>query len=170
MNSRPPSHHGAPKHPNVSGWLQKLGHPNSAQSGIIRILLIATVVVALCGLGYYMVDPAIESIGEGFWLAFTTAATVGYGDLVPSTAESRVFSVIVVVVGFAVLSLVTASISALLVGKQERMIEYEILHDLHKQVRLLREEIAELRQEGHLASPAAASPPNADTDQPSPLN
>ncbi|HEX5371666.1 MAG TPA: potassium channel family protein [Aquabacterium sp.] len=152
----------------MSGWLQKLGHPNSAQSGIIRILLIATAVVALCGLGYYMVDPAIESIGEGFWLAFTTAATVGYGDLVPSTVESRVFSVIVVVVGFAVLSLVTASISALLVGKQERMIEYEILHDLHKQVRLLREEIAELRQEGHLASPTAAAPPTTDTTRPSP--
>lgn len=170
MTSRPTSALDRPSRSPIPRWLQKLGHPNSAQSGIIRILLIATVVVALCGLGYYMVDPAIESIGEGFWLAFTTAATVGYGDLVPSTVESRVFSVIVVVVGFAVLSLVTASISALLVGKQERMIEYEILHDLHKQVRLLREEIAELRQEGHLASPPADTPPPVGSAHPSPPN
>jgi voltage-gated potassium channel len=45
----------------------------------------------------------------------TTAATVGYGDVavVPSTPTSRVFAVVVVLLGLAVLSLATASLAAI---------------------------------------------------------
>jgi voltage-gated potassium channel len=84
-------------------------------------------------------------LGDGLWLAFTTAATVGYGDIVPSTPASKIFAVFVVLLGFAVLSLVTASIAAMWVESHERRIEREILHDLHAQVRALRQDIAELR-------------------------
>jgi voltage-gated potassium channel len=152
MNSRPA--HDSLRKP----WGQRLSQPALIRNGIFRILVIATSVLAACGLGYYLVDPAIESISEGLWLAFTTAATVGYGDVVPSTMASRVFSVIVVIVGFAVLSLVTASISALLVGKQERKIEHEILSDLHHQVRMLRHEIAELKTAHGLPSRQQKAP------------
>ena len=41
-----------------------------------------------------------------------TASTLGYGDLIPSTHASRVFSVFVVLLGFGVLSFVTAAIAA----------------------------------------------------------
>ncbi len=100
-----------------------------------------------------MFEPAIESLEDGVWLAFTTAATVGYGDIVPTSTTARVFSVIVVLLGFAILSMVTARIAAKMVGTQERRIEQEILHDLHAQVRLLRRELAEVK--ARLPEPAA---------------
>jgi len=164
MSADEPSATARPPHRGLSGWVYRLGHPNFVQGGIVRILALATVIVTLCGLGYYVVDPAIGSFGEGVWLAFTTAATVGYGDIVPSTDASRVFSVIVVVVGFAVLSLVTASISALLVGRQERKLEADILRDLHKQVALLRQEIADLKRHPH--APPAPPPSPRGGDEP----
>lgn len=80
--------------------------------------------------------------GVGFWLAFTTAATVGYGDIVPNTHASRTFAVLVVLLGLAVLSLVTASVAAIFVGKEERNIERELMNE----IRALRAEVAALHR------------------------
>jgi voltage-gated potassium channel len=80
-------------------------------------------------------------------LAFTTAATVGYGDIVPTTAASKIFSVLVVLLGYGVLSLVTAAIAAMWVESDERRIEREILRHLHQQLRALRDDLVTLRQE-----------------------
>ena len=77
---------------------------------------------------------------------FTTGATVGYGDLVPSTPASRIFAVFVVLLGYAVFSVVTASIVALFVGEDEKRFEKE----LHADIRSLRKEVAALRSELHL--------------------
>ncbi|HNJ83804.1 MAG TPA: potassium channel family protein, partial [Piscinibacter sp.] len=84
---------------------------------------------------------------DGLWLAFVTASTLGYGDLIPSTHASRVFSVFVVLLGFGVLSFVTAAIAATFVESQERRMEREILHDLHRQVKALHTELESLREE-----------------------
>lgn len=143
----------------VTSWFKLRGRPGDVAVGIARLLALASAVIAACGLGYYLFDPGIASMQEGLWLAFTTAATVGYGDVVPTTAGSRVFSVIVVIVGFAVFSLVTASISALMVGRQERQLEHEILHDIHHQMRLLRTDIDRLREDFRADVGPSAPPP-----------
>lgn len=83
-------------------------------------------IMLLGGLGFWWIDPEVHNFTDGLWLAFTTAATVGYGDYVPSTEASRAFAV-VVLLGLAVLSLVTASIAALFVQKEDRQIEQELL-------------------------------------------
>ena len=80
-------------------------------------------------------------------LAFTTAATVGYGDLVPSTHSSRAFAVVVVMLGLAVLSLVTASVAAVFVGNEERDIERELMQE----IRALRADVAALQRHQHSA-------------------
>jgi len=54
--------------------------------------------------------------------------------------------VVVVLLGFAVLSLVTAAIAATFVESREREIEREILRDLHQQIGALRAEVAALRE------------------------
>ena len=113
--------------------------------GLSYSLVLALVIMLLGGLGFWMIDPRIHTLTDGMWLAFTTAATVGYGDLVPSTAASRVFSVLVVLLGLAVLSLVTASLAALFVQREERAIEKELLHAIHAEVQQLRDEMKRLR-------------------------
>jgi voltage-gated potassium channel len=52
-----------------------------------------------------------------------------------------------VLLGYGLLSLVTASIAAMFVGSQERKVERDILHDMHTQMRSLRHEIDGLRNE-----------------------
>jgi len=121
--------------------------PRLWRDGLPFVLTLALGVVGLCGVGFWVLEPKVETFGDGLWLAFTTAATVGYGDIVPSTPAAKIFAVFVVLMGFAVLSTVTASIAAVWVQSEERRIEREILSDLHQQLKTIRDELAELRAE-----------------------
>lgn len=121
----------------VKSWLTR--------GGLAYLLLLALMVLAFCGVGFWALEPRAHSLGDGLWLAFTTAATVGYGDIVPTTAASKIFAVFVVLLGYAVLSLVTAAIAAMWVETTERRVEHEILHDLHAQLGALREELRLMR-------------------------
>lgn len=140
-----------------------------APGGLPYIFGFAVIAMLAAGAGFYWLDPAIRSYGDGLWLAFVTAATVGYGDFVPTTPASRVLAVIIVVVGVALLSVVTASIAAFLVGEDEKLLRREMHHDIRQlrqevaamlgeeervlraevrdDVRMLREEIGRLREE-----------------------
>ena len=117
------------------------------RQGLVYSLLLAVAILGLGGVGFWLIDPRIDSLGDGLWLAFTTAATVGYGDLIPHTPASRIFSVVVVLLGLAVLSLVTASLSAIFVEKEVQDEEREVEVTLLKELRVLREELHSMRQE-----------------------
>lgn len=109
-------------------------------SGLPYIFGFAIVSMLLAGAGFYWLDPAVPSYADGLWLAFVTAATVGYGDFVPTTSAARVLAVIVVVIGVGLLSTVTASVAAFFIGEDEKRLRRE----LHGDIRRLREELASL--------------------------
>jgi voltage-gated potassium channel len=111
---------------------RRLGYP----------LALSLTILLLGGVGFWVLEPKVETLSDGLWLAFTTAATVGYGDIVPSTHSSRAFAVVVVMLGLAVLSLVTASVAAVFVGNEERDIERELMQE----IRALRAEVAALHK------------------------
>lgn len=127
----------------------------------------------LGGVGFWLIDPRINSLGEGVWLAFTTAATVGYGDVVPSTNASRLVAVVVVLVGLAVISLVTASLTNIFAAKHasdslfehaqglQRQMEHTLLNELSQMrahMAALQQEVERLHQL-HASAPGGASPP-----------
>lgn len=119
--------------------------PTAWRGGLPQLLGMGIGVLGLCGLGFWWLEPRAHTFGDGLWLAFTTAATVGYGDIVPSTPAAKIFAVFVVLMGLAVLSLLTASIAALLVQTEERRIEHELLRDLHRELQVIRDELAAIR-------------------------
>lgn len=122
----------------LTGFLTNLLRPG----GLGSILLLAAIVLAGAGAGFYWLEPTVQSYPEGLWLAFVSAATVGYGDFLPTTDASRIFAVFIVILGYTVLSMVTASIAALLIGEEEK----ELRRQMHRDIKALRAEIAELRQ------------------------
>ena len=143
-------------------WLMRRSF---ARGSVPHLLMLAAATLVLCGVGFWWLEPRALSLEDGMWLAFTTAATVGYGDIVPTTSASKIFSVFVVLLGFGVLSLVTAAIAASWVETDERRIEREILHDLHKQLRSVRSEMALLRAALDVHEPAGR--PMGRSDRPS---
>jgi len=114
--------------------------------GVIYSLAISMLILLGGGFGFWLLDPRVQTLADGLWLAFTTAATVGYGDMVPSTHASRAFAVVVVLLGLAVLSLVTASVAALFVEKDVHTEERAIERELMQEIRAVRAEVAALRR------------------------
>ncbi len=118
--------------------------------GVPLVLGLSLLMLLLAGAGFYILEPTVRTFGEGLWLAFVTGATVGYGDLVPTTTASRLFAVIMVLVGFALLSMVTATISAFFIGADEQRVRREMhkdVRELRKEVRALRDELSRLRKD-----------------------
>ncbi len=105
------------------------------------LLLGAAVLATLVtGALFYVFDPKINSFWDGMWLAFVTGATVGYGDIVPTTTATRIVAILSVLVGWALLSLFTANIVAVFIGREEA----EMRSELHREVVSLRADIARL--------------------------
>lgn len=139
--------------------------PNdSGLRGLRYSLGLCMLILGMGGVGFWLVEPRAQTLSDGLWLAFTTAATVGYGDIIPSTHLSRAFSVVVVMMGLAVLSLVTASVAAMLVEVEEREVEKELLMELDA----LRHEVRNLRADvlRELARPAPPAVPDESARAP----
>jgi voltage-gated potassium channel len=127
------------------------------RGGTLYRLVAALLVLLLCGLGFWLLEPTTPTFGDALWLAFTTAATVGYGDSVPTTPASKIFAVLVVFLGVGAITLVAAAIASAWIATEERQIEREILDDLHQQLRAMRAEMEAMR---------AALPPPSSPDDP----
>lgn len=106
------------------------------------ILLLGFGLMLLSGGGLYWLEPTVHSYWDGVWLAFVSGLTVGYGDLVPTTGPARLFAGLVIVLTYGVMSLVTASIAAFFIGKEEKLLRRE----MHQEIKILRQEMVELRE------------------------
>lgn len=67
----------------------------------------------------------IRSFGDSLWWACTTITTVGYGDHYPVTVQGRLVAVALMVIGVALLGILTAGIAAWLVRQVSREPEIE---------------------------------------------
>uniref|UniRef100_UPI003F4993CB potassium channel family protein n=1 Tax=Cupriavidus yeoncheonensis TaxID=1462994 RepID=UPI003F4993CB len=116
---------------------------------LLLLFALGATLLALSGAGFYWLEPRVHSYGEGLWLAFESSATVGYGDIAPTTPASRIFAMFVVLLGYGMLSLVFASIAAMFIGEEEKHLRREMHADikrLHKEIALLHDELRELRE------------------------
>jgi voltage-gated potassium channel len=134
------------------------------RGGTVYLVALAFVVLLMCGVGFWWLEPRTPTLADGLWLAFTTAATVGYGDVVPTTPASKIFAVFVVLLGFGVLTMVTAAIATSWIETEEQRIEREILRDLGRRIDTVHAELAALRSEFRaaarlLAQAREAAPP-----------
>ena len=54
----------------------------------------------------------IQGVGDGWWWAITTMATVGYGDTYPVSTQGRIVGTSLMIMGVALLGTITASIAS----------------------------------------------------------
>ena len=54
----------------------------------------------------------IQGVGDGWWWAITTMATVGYGDTYPVSTQGRIVGTALMIMGVAFLRTITASIAS----------------------------------------------------------
>jgi voltage-gated potassium channel len=84
------------------------------------LVLITLALAVVAGFVATHVDPeAFPSFGAGVWWAVVTLATVGYGDIVPTTPAGRVFGSVVIIVGVTFLAFLTATVTSLFISTDE---------------------------------------------------
>jgi len=110
---------------------------------LLILLAIGAALLLLAGAGFYWLEPRVHTYADGLWLAFESSATVGYGDVAPTTPASRVFAVFTVLLGYGMLSLTFASIAALFIGEEEQ----QLRRDMHRDIKRLEGEVAGIRDD-----------------------
>jgi voltage-gated potassium channel len=84
----------------------------------IVIATVSTVMTVGAGLLMTVVDGEnFPSIGSGLWWGVQTVTTVGYGDDVPTNLTGRLVAVLVMLLGIAFLTVITASITSTFVSR-----------------------------------------------------
>ncbi|KAK3708726.1 hypothetical protein QZH41_015160 [Actinostola sp. cb2023] len=93
---------------------------------VIGLTLILTGIAGIC---IWLLDrrrnptdfpaPFIRGSWQGFWWAFVTMTTVGYGDLAPKSVPARMFSVLWMLLGLVAFSVLTANFTSSLAREIE---------------------------------------------------
>jgi len=119
-------------------------------------LVICFFILLVSGTLMALIDPNIETPLDGLWWAWVTITTVGYGDIVPVSTAGRVFASVLILMGIGLVSVLTATISALFIQQDEeaqnqRLIEQEhrieaLEAQLHRMESKLDQVLEEVRQ------------------------
>ena len=108
---------------------------------IFPYLAAATLILALAaGLVMTIVDEKdFPNFGLAVWWAIVTLATVGYGDVVPTTVAGRIVGSAVIIIGVTFLAFLTATVTSLFVSSDREAARERELADREAADKELRE-------------------------------
>jgi voltage-gated potassium channel len=111
-----------PAHPRAVNVLFRKRLTAWRAAGIIATVTVSVTIIG--GLLIRLTDPKnFPNIGTGLWWAIQTVTTVGYGDLVPTSATGRLVAAFVMIVGIGFLTVITAAITSTFIEAARRRIE-----------------------------------------------
>ena len=93
-----------------------------AGSKLIYLSIMGMIIVSIGAFGVFIfesntINAKITSLGDAFWWSLATVTTVGYGDVVPISAEGRILGVLIMTGGIAFISVFISVLGAALVQK-----------------------------------------------------
>ena len=96
-----------------------------ARNNLGRTLMASLVIIVISGTVISLIDPSVKSTSDGIWWAWVTVTTVGYGDIVPQSNAGRLFGALLILMGLALITMLTASFAAFFMAEDEKLIRSE---------------------------------------------
>lgn len=98
-----------------------LAEPVSIRGAMAVIVWGMGLSVLLGGVAVWVFDRSdFPNLGTGLWWSLQTVTTVGYGDVVPTTAVGRVVGAVIMLEALAFVSILTAAITSNFVERARR--------------------------------------------------
>ena len=112
----------------VSGFIDPLNDTNLSNFDwyLLRKMLLVVALYLFVGVLFYC-HVESWSILDAVYFCLATATTVGMGDLVPTTAGSRIFTIFFIIVGIGMLAIALGIGGGLLLERQEQAIYHALL-------------------------------------------
>lgn len=109
-------------------------------------------IIGMSGIFYLLesvTNPRISSLFDAVWWGFSTATTVGYGDIVPITAFGKVLGILMMLMGTALFATYTAMFAQIIIEdeffrvklKPDAVEKDDFLEQLKRQKSLLENQI-----------------------------
>lgn len=102
---------------NAWSWLKNLQAEMWKQKRLAYVLVFVVGAALLFGLAVFVVDPNVHSLSDGVWYAWVTMTHVGYGDVASTSFLGRLLASLPILLGLAMLALVTATFSTMMMGR-----------------------------------------------------
>lgn len=120
--------------------LRRIGNRPGFQPFFGTVALVILIGAGL-GLAFEHDQPgsSLNDLGDALWWSIVTCTTVGYGDHFPVTTGGRLVAVMLMIVGIAALSVLTASVAALFVQEDEEPEDDHLRAQLDRIEALLRD-------------------------------
>ncbi len=104
-----------------------VSNPSSSRNAILLIVMAQLTAVVVGGLVVWLLDRAeFENLTEAFWYILQTVTTVGYGDVTPVEPIGRLVGALVMLLGIASLSILTASITSSFIEARQKARRLEV--------------------------------------------
>ncbi len=94
-----------------------------ADGKLSTTLMASLIIVIAFGLLVSGIDPNVKSPWDGIWWALATVSTVGYGDVVPSSALGRILGAALIVMGLGIFVIITANFLAIFLKRERKEIQ-----------------------------------------------
>ena len=102
------------------------------RKAVALIVGVATTLAITAAILVSIVDPSIGTLGDALWWAVATVTTVGYGDVVPTSAAGRIAGTVLMLTGIALIPMITSVAVSVLVAQRSREAREAELRDLAK--------------------------------------
>lgn len=111
--------------------------------GIFFTVILFTMLYIVCG--------SSTNLFESFYFVIVTLTTVGYGDIVPTTFNEKIITILLIVVGIFIVSTITAGLSSYLtdrlIGHDEGLMIEDVENVVKENSREVMDELKNVREE-----------------------
>lgn len=127
-----------------SGKFTKKLHNFLYDTGFIYLLSISLVILIFSSLIFASFEH--DSLEKSLWWAITTATTVGYGDVTPTTGGGKLISAVLMFGGIGFIGLLTSTITDFFTDQDKEDEQTQSIKQLTKQVEHLSKQVSQLQK------------------------